>query len=92
MTDYPNWLTLRELDQQVGLPKGSAFRCFKRNIPTLTEGRDFVVLDHQQASGLAARLHAANRLYRNSIHPVLLAPAAATRLLEQLRHIGFDGN
>ena len=92
MSDYQDWLTLREIDQQASLPKGSAFRCFKRQIPSLTEGLDFIVLDHQRCSALAAQLHAADRLYRSSIHPVLLAPPLATLLLAQLRSAARSGN
>lgn len=87
MDDYQDWLTLLDLDRAAGLPKGSAFRCFKRLIPTFIEGTDFIVLDHQRNAALASRLHASDRLYRSSIHPVLLAPASAARVRERLETI-----
>jgi len=83
--DYPGWLSLRELDAELGLDKGAAFRAFKRLLPLLVEERDFVVLDHQRHAAAAAALHAAGRLYRSSVNPVLLAPAAAERVREALR-------
>ena len=82
--DYSGWLSLRELDTELGLGKGNSFRAFKRLLPRLVEGRDFVVLDHQNHSALAAKLHAADRLYRSSVNPVLLAPVAAALLRQNL--------
>lgn len=84
MNDYSGWLSLRELDAELGLDKGSSFRAFKRLLPRLVEERDFVVLDHQRHAAIAATLHAAGRLYRSSVNPVLLAPQAAALLREAL--------
>ncbi len=78
--DYAGWLSMRELDEAAGLPKGAAFRAFKALLGALREGSDFVVLDHQTTQALAARLIAEGRLYRSSVNPVLLAPAAAARV------------
>lgn len=78
--DYAGWRTMRELDEATGLTKGAAFRAFKALLGDLVEGRDFVVLDHQTAQALAARLIAEDRLYRSSVNPVLLAPLAAARV------------
>ncbi|MDE0855459.1 MAG: hypothetical protein OSA97_13655 [Nevskia sp.] len=86
--DYCGWLSLRELDAGLGLDKGSAFRAFKRLLPRLKEGRDFVVLDHRRHAALAAQLHAAGRLYRSSVNPVLLAPAAADLVRQSLSATG----
>lgn len=78
--DYADWLSMRELDTAAGLPKGAAFRAFKALLGGLEEGRDFVVIDHQTAQALAATLIAQDRLYRGSVKPVLLAPAAAAQV------------
>jgi hypothetical protein len=82
---YPGWLSLLELDRELGLDKGAAFRAFKRLLPALVEERDFVVLDHRRHAATAAALHAAGRLYRSSVNPVLLAPAAAEQVRQALR-------
>ena len=84
MDPHADWCSLRQLDEEAGLPKGSAFRAFKRCVAELQEGSDFLVLDHNTHAGLAGRLHAENRLYRSSVHPVLLAPHAAARVREIL--------
>jgi hypothetical protein len=86
--DYSGWFSMREIDAALGLEKGAAFRAFKRLLPRLVEERDFVVLDHQRHAAMAAKLHAAGRLYRSSVNPVLLAPAAATLLRQALQQQG----
>jgi hypothetical protein len=84
---YPGWLSLREIDITQGREKGAAFRAFKRLLPELNEGRDFVTLDHRSQSALAARLHAAGRVYRGTVNPVLLSPAAAGRVAAALSQV-----
>jgi len=84
MSHYPPWVTLRQLDEAAGAPKGSAFRLFKRRLTRLNEGSDFIVLDPQTMPELAAQLDAAGALYRSSIHPVLLAPTVASELAREL--------
>lgn len=78
--DYADWLSMRELDVAAGLAKGSAFRAFKSLLGNLVEGQDYRVLDHQRSAGLAATLIARVRVYRSSVNPVLLSPAAADRV------------
>lgn len=90
-TDYQGWLSLRELDAELELGKGSSFRAFKRLLPQLREEQDFVVLDHRRHAALAASLHAAGRLYRSSVNPVLLAPPAAAQLRRLLRETSPQG-
>jgi hypothetical protein len=82
---YPDWLSLREIDTAQGREKGAAFRAFKRMLPELAEGRDFVALDHRLHSSLAAALHAAGRVYRGTVNPVLLSPAAAALVTAALK-------
>lgn len=76
-------VSLRELDERLGLPKGAAFRAFKR--AGLAEGRDFRLLDAARDAAEIAALRAAGRIYRGSVNVVLLAPAAAERLAAALR-------
>ena len=78
----PGWLTLRELDERKGLPKGATFRRFRDAEPRLAEGRDYRVLHARQNADEIAALRAADRIYRTSVNVVLLSPALARRLLE----------
>ena len=82
--DYWNWSSLREIDEARDVGKGSAFRAFKQLLPALVEGTDFIVLDHHTRDALASRWHAADRLYRSSITPVLLSPRTAERVIAAL--------
>jgi hypothetical protein len=83
--DYWSWSSLREIDEASGVDKGTAFRAFKRLLPFLVEGSDFVVLDRRSHDGLAARWQAAGRLYRSSVNPVLLRPPVAEQLSTELQ-------
>jgi len=71
------WLTLKELDAEAGLPKGSAFRAFKRLEPDLREGEHFHVLRPGADDAQIAALRAAGRLYRASRVAILLEGDAA---------------
>jgi hypothetical protein len=75
------WLTLKELDQGAGRPKGTAFRAFKRLEPGWREGEQFEAL--REGPGLAA-LRAGGRLYAASRVGILLSPAAAAAVREAL--------
>lgn len=71
---------MQDLDQRLQGPKGTAFRAFKRLLPNLDEEIDFIVLDVQLYGPLLAQLKAQGRIYRSSLHPVLLSPAAALQV------------
>ena len=76
----PEWHTLKELDVAAGLPKGSAFRAFKRLEPTLREGSQFRVLRPGRDDAEIGALRAAGRVYGASRVVVLLADATARAL------------
>jgi hypothetical protein len=75
------WLTLRELDERAGLPKGSTFRAFKKVAATLVEGRDFRVLDARRDAAEIEPLRQSGRIYRSSVNVILIAAAAAPRIV-----------
>lgn len=79
MSAYRGWRSLRELDVAAGLPRGSAFRAFKR-AAACEEGRDYVILGSEAAQALRAE----GRLYATSVRAILLAPAFAEALLREL--------
>lgn len=90
--DRDDWLTMQDVDQRAGRPKGSAFRAFKKLLPELREGPDFAVLDHNRHDAYGARLYAEGRIYRSSVSPVLMSPATAQRVLRQLGNASFTDN
>ena len=65
--------TLREIDERLGRPKGSAFRAFKRQRPALQEGIDFIVLSPRTSRIEIEQLRAAGRIYKSSINVIVLS-------------------
>lgn len=84
MMAYRQWQTLREIDLAAGRPKGSGFRLFKRMRARWQEGRDFVVLHHEQHADTLAQLRTDARIYASSVNVVLLHPGAAETLITAL--------
>ena len=77
--------SFREIDQELGLPKGSSFRAFKRIEAELAQGRDYVLLLAGEDHATIARLREAGRVYASSRNVVLLSAATRARLLELLQ-------
>lgn len=84
-SDDEPWLTLREIDQQAGQPKGSAFRAFKRLESDMTENRDYQLLSSDRDAARIEALRAASRVYRSSRNVLLLSAETARRLLDSFR-------
>jgi len=76
--------SFRELDEQAGVPKGSAFRLFKRLEPQLQEGRDFRLLYPGSDDTEIAGLRQQQRIYASSVNVVLLRAELADEILQQL--------
>ena len=76
--------TLREIDVQLGQPKGSAFRAFKRQLETLEENVDFVVLSSRVDRADIERLRTTGRIYRSSVNVVILTASGFERVRAEL--------
>lgn len=76
----PGWTSLREIDEQLGLPKGSAFRAFRSLEPHWQSGRDFELLHHELDRDAIQTLRQQQRIYASTVNLVLLAPHAAEAL------------
>jgi len=76
--------TMREVDLRLGLPKGSAFRAFKRQRTVLREDVDFIVLAARTDSAEIERLRATGRIYRSSVNVVVLAETGFERVRADL--------
>ena len=76
--------TLREMDERHGLPRGSAFRAFKRLLGTLREDVDFTLLPARSAGSEIERLRGAGRIYRSSVNVVVLAESGVERVRAEL--------
>ena len=62
------------------MPKGSAFRAFKRALPQLQESRDFIRLDAARDQVEIEKLRATGRIYSSSVHVVLLSDTGLNKL------------
>lgn len=81
---YPDGSTFCELDRAAGATKGTAFRCFKRLLPTFEEGVDYVVLHHERDGERVASLRRQGRVYANSLNVVVLGPRAAGAVADSM--------
>lgn len=90
--DYREWHSFREIDRHLGLPKGSAFRCFKNLRHELEEGRDFRLLDASEDGQTIGQLRQQGRIYAASINVVLLSGLARTRIEARLTADPDTGN
>jgi len=75
-----DWHTFRDIDEHLALPKGSAFRSFKRLRNTLEEGRDFHLLSATEHGQTIEQLRRKARIYTSSINVVLLSGSARKRI------------
>lgn len=77
--------TFRELDEALGMPKGSAFRCFKKHLSALVENHDFQVLYAEHDEQVIFELKQAGRAYAQSHNLVLLSPITFDLLARYMR-------
>ena len=73
-------LTLRQVDEWNGLPKGTAFRMFRAREGELEEGRDFFLIRRGEEPELAEQWRAAGTIYPSTVHVVLLGTRAVERM------------
>lgn len=72
--------SFKQIDAELQMPKGSAFRAFKHSLPILTEGIDYFYLDAEQQRAVIEALRDSGLIYRTTRHLVLLTGAASQRL------------
>ena len=92
MRSQMHWSSFRELDEKWKTRKGTVFLAFKRALPSLREGIDFIYLSHEQHASEIEQLRATERIYANSINAVLLAPEAITALGDRASSQHDDGD
>ncbi|TAJ50870.1 MAG: hypothetical protein EPN60_10690 [Nevskiaceae bacterium] len=81
-----DWPSFKELDEAASLPKGEAFRAFRRLERFWLQDRDYRLLQAYADAAEIAELKHSGRVYRGSANVVLLAPARAEELLAILRN------
>ncbi|MGH8280334.1 MAG: hypothetical protein ACRETQ_12340 [Gammaproteobacteria bacterium] len=78
--DAAGLTSFREQDGLWQARKGTTFRAFKRALPELVEGVDFVYLNAGEHPAEIERLRAAQRIYASSVNVVLLAASGVRKL------------
>jgi hypothetical protein len=84
------WRSLRELDESLQRPKGSAFRAFRRIEAHWLEARDFVVLHHERDRELIDVLRQQQRIYASTVNLIMLSPELADAVRAQMRRMTTD--
>jgi len=77
-------LSFKEIDARHRLPKGAAFRAFKRLGGQLREGEHYRCLDARTQGVEIESLKREGRLYGSTVNAVLLTPAGYRLLKERL--------
>ena len=77
--------TLRQVDRASDVPKGTAFRAFKRCLPALVEDRDFFVETiaapgDDSSARVLTRMREAGALYPSSQVAILVTRDACTQM------------
>ncbi len=73
-------LSFRQIDTLNGFDKGSAFRLFKQCRDVLCEGEDYFYLSATSDQALIDSLRAEDRIYRTTIHLVLITRCGYERM------------
>lgn len=82
--DDPHFASFREVDEALGLVKGSAFRAFKQLAGSWSEGVEFVCCDQREHPAAHATLVQRGRLHPGTVNAVLLAPPARAAIMALL--------
>lgn len=72
--------SFKQLDEDLEVPKGTAFRLFKRGLQTLVEGVDYFYLDADSEGDFIEPLRERGAIYRSTRHLVLLTARGRGRL------------
>ena len=80
----PSLCSFAEIDRELLLPKGSAFRAFKSLAGELREGEDFFCCDSRFDAERFAEWWVTGRFYGGTVNAVLLGARAQSRLKQAL--------
>ena len=73
-------LSFRQIDAMNGVPKGTAFRSFKRLRGELIEGRDYYYLPQHSHGAFIQSLRETGQIYHSTTHLVLITRSGYERL------------
>lgn len=73
----PNTYSLKELDEKMGVVKGTAFRGFKAVRSRLVEGQDFFYCSLEEQAEVVETLKQQKRVYGSTVNALLFSKQAA---------------
>jgi hypothetical protein len=76
--------SLKEIDQQRGDKKGTAFLAFKQLKDSFDEGRDYYYLNASQDGREIEQLRQAERIYESTVNAILLTEGGYSAVLDYL--------
>lgn len=76
--------SLKEIDQQLGASKGTAFRAFKQLKDSFDEGRDFYYLSASEDAGEIEKLRGGGRIYESTVNAILLTEPGYSAVLDYI--------
>lgn len=77
--------SLKEIDQSLDVPKGTAFRAFKQLLEGFDEGRDFYTLRASEDGDEIEALRESGRIYETTINALLFTPDGYEALVDYMR-------
>lgn len=87
MMDVSNARTLKEIDEQNAVVKGTAFRAFKAVVKHLTEEVDYFYFNGDDHPAKLAELKIQQRIYSSSVHALLFTDKAVQLIEAQIAKI-----
>lgn len=76
--------SLKEIDEERGDTKGTAFLAFKQLKESFDEGRDYYYLSASEDSAEIDRLRDAGRLYQTTVNAILLTEGGYSAVVDYL--------
>jgi len=85
MAQRENTWSLKEIDQLLGVQKGTTFRAFKQLQDGFDEGHDFYYLSSSQDAAEIERLRQSGRIYATTINALLFTQVGYEALIDFLK-------
>lgn len=85
MTKREKTWSLKEIDQSLEVPKGTAFRAFKQLLEGFDEGHDFYYLRASEDGPEIEALRGSGRIYATTINALLFTHDGYEALVDYMR-------
>lgn len=76
--------SLKEIDQERGANKGTAFLAFKQLKESFDEGRDYYYLSAREDAAEIDRLRESDRIYATTVNAIMLTEGGYSAIVDYL--------